>query len=109
MNAATSLTAPARGALVATGSEGDRDRDRPGRDDGRGSGQDGRRQRPRVRWWPDRRAEHRRRTAVAQRPARGGLMLVRIWAKGHDLLLVFYGTWLAVLTVLEFGWPWQWV
>jgi hypothetical protein len=34
--------------------------------------------------------------------------LMRLWAKRNDLLLAFYGAWLTALTVLGFGWPWQW-
>lgn len=36
-------------------------------------------------------------------------MLMRLWAKRHDLMIVFYGAWLGALTVLEFGWPWTWL
>lgn len=35
-------------------------------------------------------------------------MLMRAWAKRHDMLLSFYGVWLAGLTVLQLGWPWTW-
>lgn len=33
---------------------------------------------------------------------------MRLWAKRNDLILGFYGLWLGALTVLAFGWPWQW-
>lgn len=28
--------------------------------------------------------------------------------KRNDLVLGFYGLWLTAVTVLVFGWPWQW-
>jgi hypothetical protein len=31
-----------------------------------------------------------------------------LWVKHNDVLCIFYGLWLAALTILEFGWPWQW-
>lgn len=33
---------------------------------------------------------------------------VRHHVKRHDLLFAFYGLWLAAVTVVSFGWPWQW-
>lgn len=34
----------------------------------------------------------------------------RVWivVKRNDLILAFYGLWLATLTILILGWPWHW-